>query len=158
MKSLKIVKPESSPKSKSKIQVPNPSPKSKIQRKGTGTEADTIILLDPIDSKSSLVILKLEIILCSPFKVYWQKKGNLVFAFWLFHFPFMETKSDHCITSPMSRRPTQVCLPSFLPFMFKMNSYVSASVTEARSPSWFGALSMQYLSASNQFFLSLTNL
>ena len=44
MKSLKIVKPESSPKSKSKIQVPNPSPKSKIQRKGTGTGADTIIL------------------------------------------------------------------------------------------------------------------
>ena len=31
MKSWKIVKPESSPKSKSKIQVPNPSPKSKIQ-------------------------------------------------------------------------------------------------------------------------------
>ena len=36
-----IVKPKSSPKSKSQIQVPNP--KSKVQRKGTGT-ADNIIL------------------------------------------------------------------------------------------------------------------
>ena len=37
-----IVKPKSSLKSKSQIQVPNP--KSKVQRRGTGTGADTIIL------------------------------------------------------------------------------------------------------------------
>ena len=37
-----IVKPKSSPKAKSQIQVPNS--KSKVQRKGTGTEADNIIL------------------------------------------------------------------------------------------------------------------
>ena len=37
-----IVKPKSSPKSKSQIKVPNP--KSKIQRKGSGIGADTIIL------------------------------------------------------------------------------------------------------------------
>ena len=37
-----IVKPKSSPKSKSQIQVPNP--KSKVHRKGTGTGADNIIL------------------------------------------------------------------------------------------------------------------
>ena len=33
---VKIVKPKSSPKSKSQIQVPNP--KFKVQRKGTGTK------------------------------------------------------------------------------------------------------------------------
>ena len=41
-----IVKPKSSPKSKSQIQVPNssPNPKSKVQRKGNGTGADNRIL------------------------------------------------------------------------------------------------------------------
>ena len=38
----RIVKPKFSPKSRSQIQVPNPN--SKIQRKGTETGADTIIL------------------------------------------------------------------------------------------------------------------
>ena len=37
-----IVKPKSSPKSRSQIQVPNL--KSKVQRKGTGTGADNIVL------------------------------------------------------------------------------------------------------------------
>ena len=39
-----IVKPKSILKSKSQIQFQNPGPKSKVQRKGTGTGADTIIL------------------------------------------------------------------------------------------------------------------
>ena len=36
--------PNPSPKSKSQIQVPNTRPKFKVQRKGTGTGAETIIL------------------------------------------------------------------------------------------------------------------
>ena len=41
-----IVKPKSSPKSMSEIQaqIQVPNPESKVQRKGTGTGADTIIL------------------------------------------------------------------------------------------------------------------
>ena len=76
---LKIVKPKSSPKNKSEIHVPNP--KSKVQRKGTGTGADNII----IEANPSLVDDK-EFLKPSPMdneRLWWCQTTDILFIGWM---------------------------------------------------------------------------
>ena len=113
-----IVKPKSSPKSKSQCQVPNPgpefksqiqvpNPKSKVQRKGTGTGADNIILQattpPPPSFEISSVIFPVLVVYSFGFKsitflckhVVTSPKYRYIIKIWIWKILQLMLKNDH---------------------------------------------------------------